>query len=102
MDQDTPGATFDDISEVTDDYSGNDGAPSDSRSMDAIYQKARVARDKLNTIMNEVGSKADIAEKHVRSGVAQTETRIKENPFASVAVAAGLGLVVGLLLNRRH
>ena len=99
MDQDTPHATLDD---VTTDFNGDDSESSESRSRDAIYQKARVARDKLNTIMNELGTKADHAEKRMRTGVAHTETRIKDNPFAAVAVAAGLGLVVGLLLNRRQ
>ena len=99
MDQDTPQAALD---EVTAEFAGDDSEASESRSRDAIYQKARVARDKLNTIMNELGTKADHAEKRVRTGVAHTETRIKDNPFAAVAVAAGLGLVVGLLLNRRQ
>ena len=99
MDQDTPETTLDDIDTG---FGTDEGETSESPSRDAIYQKARVARDKLNTIMNDLGTKADHAEKRMRTGVAQTETRIKENPFAAVAVAAGLGLVVGLLLNRRN
>jgi ElaB/YqjD/DUF883 family membrane-anchored ribosome-binding protein len=73
-----------------------------ARTVDTIYEKARVARDKLNAALGELGAKADQAEKQVRRGVAHTESQIKEHPWASVALAAGLGVVIGLLLNRRR
>jgi ElaB/YqjD/DUF883 family membrane-anchored ribosome-binding protein len=75
---------------------------SESRRMDAIYKKARVARDKLNSVVEDLGVKADQVEQVVRKNVDQTGERIKQNPFAAVGIAAGLGLLVGLLLNRRH
>ena len=42
------------------------------------------------------------AESSVRTGVAHTETQIKENPWAAVGIAAGVGVLLGLLINRRQ
>lgn len=72
------------------------------RTVDAVYEKARIARDKLNAALGELGTKAEHAGQQVRRGVAQTENKIKEHPFAAVAVAASIGIVIGLLLNRKR
>lgn len=39
--------------------------------------------------------------KKVVAGAKYTDATIRENPYQSLAVAAGLGLVIGLLLGRR-
>jgi ElaB/YqjD/DUF883 family membrane-anchored ribosome-binding protein len=41
------------------------------------------------------------AKKKVVAGAKYTDTTIRENPYQSLAVAAGLGLLVGVLLGRR-
>ena len=41
------------------------------------------------------------AERTFKQEVSQAESAIRENPLFSVAAAAGLGVLVGLLLNRR-
>jgi len=79
-----------------------EASDAESRRMDAIYAKARVARDKLNVVVEELGVKADQVEKVMKENLGQTEDKIKENPFAAVGIAAAVGLLVGLLLNRRH
>lgn len=38
----------------------------------------------------------------VRDGVEQVERRIRRHPLAAVSIAAGIGLVFGMLLRRRH
>jgi ElaB/YqjD/DUF883 family membrane-anchored ribosome-binding protein len=43
----------------------------------------------------------DGAKKNVIAGAKYTDETIRENPYQSMAVAAGLGLVVGILIGRR-
>jgi ElaB/YqjD/DUF883 family membrane-anchored ribosome-binding protein len=43
----------------------------------------------------------DGARKKVVAGAKYTDETIRENPYQSVAIAAGVGLLVGLLLGRR-
>ena len=74
----------------------------ETRRMEAIYAKVRTARDKLNVVVDDLGVKAHEVEKVARENLGQTEEKIKEHPFAAVGIAASVGLVVGLLLNRRH
>lgn len=78
------------------------GDEAESKRMDAVYRKARVARDKLNQVVDELGVKADHLDKAMRQNLDRTEGKIKDNPFAAVGIAAGVGLLIGLLLNRRH
>ncbi len=78
-----------------------------------ILNRASEARDKLNVVLGDLREKAQQTEKmirrnlaqaetSVREGVAHTETRIKDNPFAAVGIAAGIGFIVGLLVNRNR
>ena len=70
--------------------------------------RARETRDRLNAAINDFGHRAgeggrrvrESAEAGVRQGISQTETSIKDNPFVAVGVAAGVGLLLGLLINR--
>jgi ElaB/YqjD/DUF883 family membrane-anchored ribosome-binding protein len=41
------------------------------------------------------------ARKKVIAGAKYTDTTIRENPYQSIAIAAGVGLLVGILLGRR-
>jgi len=41
------------------------------------------------------------ARKKVIAGAKCTDEAIRENPYQSIAIAAGVGLVVGILLGRR-
>jgi len=41
------------------------------------------------------------AKKKIVAGAKYTDETIRENPYQSMAVAAGLGLLVGVLLGRR-
>ena len=42
-----------------------------------------------------------VARKKVIAGAKYTDETIRENPYQSIAIAAGVGLVVGILLGRR-
>lgn len=41
------------------------------------------------------------AKKKVVAGAQYTDTAIRENPYQSLAIAAGVGVLVGVLLGRR-
>jgi ElaB/YqjD/DUF883 family membrane-anchored ribosome-binding protein len=80
---------------------------------DSFYGKARDARDKLNAVLTDLRVKAREtekvvrknlaqAEKSVKHGVQHTETKIREYPLAAVGIAAGLGFIIGLLVNRNR
>lgn len=66
----------------------------------AFYRKAREARDKLNHLLHDLGEKAGDSGKYLKKGVDQTEEQIKDHPWAAVGIAAGAGLLLGLLINR--
>jgi ElaB/YqjD/DUF883 family membrane-anchored ribosome-binding protein len=76
-----------------------------------LKARAREARDRLNGILHDLGARAEGAEQvlkdqygraeaSVKQGLDHTEVKIKEHPFTAVGIAAGVGLVIGLLINR--
>ena len=75
-----------------------------------FYERARETRDKLNRALSDFGHRAgethrrvrENAEERLKEGLDTTETKIKENPFAAVGIAAAAGLVLGLLINRNR
>ena len=67
---------------------------------DSFYRKTKEARDRLDSILEEIGEKATATGKNVKKGMAVTEDQIRENPWAAVGIAAGAGLLLGLLINR--
>lgn len=110
--------SIDDANELLDGSIGEDETTSDDPHLTAsreesdrkarLYKKARETRDRLNRLMSDLGEKADETQRKVREnaevkikeGLDQTETKIKDHPFAAVGVAAGVGLLLGLLINR--
>jgi ElaB/YqjD/DUF883 family membrane-anchored ribosome-binding protein len=74
--------------------------------LEGLYEKARQTRDKLNTLLADLGSKAGetgkAVEVTVKDGIEQTEQKIKERPWTAVGIAAGAGILLGLLLNRNR
>lgn len=57
-------------------------------------ESLRQARTRLNAIEDEALQRA-------REVADATEEYVKENPWQSLGIAAGVGLLVGLLLSRR-
>lgn len=60
--------------------------------------KGREAAGRLNAAVQS--AKANIQEKTVASARA-TDRAIRQHPYESLGVAFGLGLVIGVLINRR-
>lgn len=57
-------------------------------------ESLRQARTRLNAVEDEALQRA-------RQMADATETYVRENPWQSVSIAAGVGLLVGLLVSRR-
>jgi ElaB/YqjD/DUF883 family membrane-anchored ribosome-binding protein len=62
--------------------------------MDALRSRYEAMQDRISDLY-------DGARRKVVSGVRYTDTTIRENPYQALAVAAGVGLLVGVLLGRR-
>jgi len=62
--------------------------------MDALRSRYENVSERLTDVYANT-------KKKVAAGAKYTDTTIRDNPYQSLAVAAGLGLVIGLLLGRR-
>ena len=58
-------------------------------------------RSRYEAMQERLSELYDGARRKVSSGVRYTDTTIRENPYQALAVAAGIGLLVGVLLGRR-
>ena len=58
-------------------------------------------RTRYEAMQERMAELYDGAKKKVVAGAKYTDTTIRENPYQAIAVAAGLGLLVGVLLGRR-
>ncbi|QPM90349.1 DUF883 family protein [Pseudooceanicola algae] len=59
------------------------------------------ARAKAEQLKGDAEASYFKAEEQAREAYAQAESKIRENPGASVAIASGVGFLVGLLMSRR-
>ena len=58
-------------------------------------------RTRYDAAQERLGDLYAGARKKVIAGAKYTDTTIRENPYQSIAIAAGVGLIVGILLGRR-
>jgi len=58
-------------------------------------------RSRYAAAQERVGELYEGARTRVIAGAKCTDTAIRENPYQSMAIAAGVGLLVGVLLGRR-
>ena len=83
----------------------------DPGTRERLKARAREVRDRLNVVLTDLGAKAEVAERaikeqytraeaSVKQGLEHTESKIRERPFTAVGIAAAVGLVFGLLINR--
>jgi ElaB/YqjD/DUF883 family membrane-anchored ribosome-binding protein len=69
-----------------------------SETTDEAVGALRIRYEAMQERMSEL---YDGAKKKIVAGAKYTDTTIRENPYQAIAVAAGLGLLVGVLLGRR-
>jgi len=78
---------------------------------DPLINNLKEAEEKLKVFLNEMSEKANELEEKIRHQIAHTEeivqrelkeaeNKIRENPLLAVGIAAGFGVLIGLLLNR--
>ena len=58
-------------------------------------------RTRYDAASERMGEMYEGARKRVVAGAKCTDEAIRENPYQSMAIAAGVGLLVGVLLGRR-
>jgi ElaB/YqjD/DUF883 family membrane-anchored ribosome-binding protein len=62
--------------------------------MEAMRARFTAAQERLSDLY-------DGTKKKVAAGVRSADEAIRENPYQSLAIAAGVGVVIGLLVSRR-
>jgi len=58
-------------------------------------------RERFSAAQERLGEFCVTAKKKVVAGARYTDETIRANPYQAIAIAAGLGLLVGVLLGRR-
>jgi ElaB/YqjD/DUF883 family membrane-anchored ribosome-binding protein len=58
-------------------------------------------RERFSAAQEKFSEVYDNAKEKVVAGAKYTDTAIRENPYQAVAIAAGVGLLVGILVGRR-
>jgi ElaB/YqjD/DUF883 family membrane-anchored ribosome-binding protein len=58
-------------------------------------------RDRFSAAQERFSDIYDRTKKKVVAGAKQTDTTIRENPYQSIAIALGVGVVLGLVVGRR-
>ncbi len=78
---------------------------------DPLFNNLKEAEEKLKVFLNEMSEKANELDEKIRHKISHTEeiakrelkeaeNKIRENPLLAVGIAAGFGVLIGLLLNR--
>lgn len=71
----------------------NAGTEGPAGTVDSLRERLGAARERL-------GESCAAARKKVVAGATATDATIRENPYASLAIALGVGVLVGLLVGR--
>lgn len=58
-------------------------------------------RGRYEAVQARLGEVYASAKKNVAAGAKRTDEAIRDNPYQSIAIAAGVGLLAGVLLGRR-
>lgn len=59
-------------------------------------------RERFGAAQERFSDLYDTAKKKVAAGAKYTDTAIRENPYQSMAIALGVGVLVGVLVGRRN
>lgn len=67
-----------------------------------FVEKARAVRAQLKQSLAELDAGMTHTRRQLQAGVDAAGERVRDNPLAAVGIAAGVGLLLGLLLKRRR
>ena len=77
-----------------------------SNGIGELKERLSSARELLNdayaTARETLGEAYDETRKQVAAGAKYTDDQIRANPYQAIAVAAGVGVLLGLLMRRNH
>lgn len=59
------------------------------------------AEESLRTARNRLQEMGDNAQMQAREAAREVEQQVRDNPWTAVGIAAGVGLVLGILIGRR-
>ena len=66
-----------------------------------LGEKAKEARDRLKVALGKAKESCSGIEEKAAAGAKATDKVIREHPYQSLGVAFGVGLLIGVLVNRR-
>ena len=66
-----------------------------------MSEKARDIRDRLANALEVIQETIGDLEERAGEGLKEVDKSIRANPYQALAIAAGIGLAVGLLLKRK-
>jgi len=66
-----------------------------------LGERGVVARERLAAALESAKATGRKLEERARAGARAADVLIRENPYPSVGLALGVGLVLGVLINRR-
>src|SRR5262245_2035704 len=98
MDDRTLRETMDDVRRLLRETTGGDDLGARAA---GGRERPRAAPEAVRAGGGELGAAAGGFQRSLHEEVADAERKIRENPLGAVAVAAGLGLLLGLLIRRR-
>jgi ElaB/YqjD/DUF883 family membrane-anchored ribosome-binding protein len=68
---------------------------------ESVSEARAKAEQSIHAAREALAGAGDEALEHTREAIASADEYVHRNPWAAVGVAAGIGLVVGLLLSRK-
>ena len=67
---------------------------------DAGEKLPEKTREQLRNAVDQIKEKYEAVQKRALEGAKSTEKLVREHPYESLGVAVGVGLVIGLLINK--
>ena len=87
-------AEFKNLVSEAEEMLGDSVSQHSQEAIEAMRERLDAAHERFRAVFNNAKAK-------VMAGAKCTDTAIRENPYQSLAIAAGVGLLVGVLLGRR-
>lgn len=68
---------------------------------DDLSDRVKDARARLGQSLTSAKSSYNHVEERIREGVEKTDRTIREHPYQTIGAAFGVGLLIGVLVNRK-